>query len=115
MKYMMLVCVEPGVDLPAEERTRIGPSVETWVEEMDGRGVRLEGHELASVEDATTLRLHQGKVVLADGPFAETKEHIAGYHILECATIEDAVEVAARHPLARFGSIEVRPFFAEGD
>jgi hypothetical protein len=115
MKYMMLVCVEPGVDLPAEERTRIGPDVETWVEEMDGRGVRVDGHELASVEDATTLRLHGGQVVLADGPFAETKEHIAGYDILECATIDEAVEVAARHPVARFGSIEVRPFFVEGE
>jgi hypothetical protein len=115
MRYMMLVCVEPGVDLPAEELARIGPEVESWIEEMDGRGVRVEGHELAPVEAATTLRLHGGEVVLADGPFAETKEHVAGYDILECATIEEAVEVAARHPVARFGSIELRPFFEEGE
>src|SRR5947209_15815624 len=115
MKYMMLVCAPSELDLPAEERARVGPDVETWVEEMDGRGVRVEGHELACVEDATTLRLQGGQVVLADGPFAETKEHIAGYDILECATIDEAVEVAARHPVARFGSIEVRPYFVEGE
>jgi hypothetical protein len=78
--------------------------------EMDERGVRLQGHQLAPVSDATTVRVRKGEVLLADGPFAETKEHIGGFDILACENLDEAIEVAARHPVARFGTIEVRPF-----
>jgi len=109
----MLVCVDESVELPAEERAAIGPEAEAWVNEMDGRGVRLQGNELASVQDATTIRVRAGEVVIADGPFAETKEQIAGFDILDCADLDEAMEVAAKHPVARFGTLELRPF-AEG-
>ncbi len=52
----------------------------------------------------------QGEVVLADGPFAETKEQIAGFDILECSDLDEAIEVASKHPVARFGALELRPF-----
>jgi len=113
MKYLMLVCVDRAIELPAEERTTIGPRVEAWVAEMDGRGVRVQGQELADVQDATTIRVRGGEVVIADGPFAETKEQIAGFDILDCADLDEAMEVAATHPVARFGTLELRPF-AEG-
>jgi len=109
----MLVCRDRSIELSPEQRTTIGPDVEAWVSEMDRRGVRLQGHELAAVQDATTIRVRAGEVVIADGPFAETKEQIAGFDILECADLDEAMEVAARHPVARFGSLELRPF-AEG-
>jgi hypothetical protein len=109
----MLVCVGEAVELPAEERATIRAEVEAWVNEMDGRGVRLQGQELASVQDATTIRVRAGEVVIADGPFAETKEQIAGFDILDCADLDEAMEVAAKHPVARFGTLELRPF-AEG-
>ncbi len=109
----MLVCRDEAVDLNAEEKARIGPEVEAWVREMDGRGVRLQGQELAPVRDATTIRVRAGEVLAADGPFAETKEQIAGFDILECANLDEAMEVAAKHPVARFGALELRPF-AEG-
>lgn len=113
MRYVMLVCRDPSIELTSEQRETIGPEVETWVQEMDGRGVRLEGQQLAGVQDATTIRVRGGEVVIADGPFAETKEQIAGFDILECADLDEAMEVAAKHPIARLGSLELRPF-AEG-
>jgi hypothetical protein len=79
---------------------------------MDGRGVRLQGDRLRPVSDATTVRVRDDEVLMTDGPFAETKEQIAGYDILECADLDEAIEVAARHPMARYGAIEVRPFWA---
>jgi hypothetical protein len=113
MKYVMLVCPDPSIELSPEQRATIGPDVEAWIEEMDGRGVRLQGHELVGVEDATTIRVRAGEVVIADGPFAETKEQIGGFDLLECADLDEAIEVAAKRPVAQFGSFELRPF-AEG-
>jgi hypothetical protein len=110
MRYVMLVCRDPSIELTPEQRTTIGPEVEAWVQEMDARGVRLQGHELAGVQDATTIRVRGGEVVIADGPFAETKELIAGFDLLECADLDEAMEVAAKHPVARLGALELRPF-----
>ena len=110
---MMLVCVAEGTELSPAESARIGPDTEAWVEEMDRRGIRLQGDRLRPVSDATTVSVRGGETLIADGPFAETKEQIAGFDILECADLDEAIEVAARHPVARFGKIEVRPFWAE--
>ncbi|MGO9954534.1 MAG: YciI family protein [Solirubrobacteraceae bacterium] len=113
MKYLMLVCRDPSIELTPEQRATIGPETEAWVTEMDRRGVRVQGQELAGVQDATTIRVRGGEVVIADGPFAETNELIAGFDLLQCADLDEAIEVAATHPVARFGSLELRPF-AEG-
>ncbi len=113
MKYMLLVCRDKSIELSPEERGTIGPEVEAWVREMEERGVRLQGQELAPLKDATTIRVRRGEVVVADGPFAETKEHIAGFDIVECADLDEAMEVASKHPVTRLGAIEIRPF-AEG-
>jgi hypothetical protein len=111
MKYLMFVCVEEPVELDPAEAATIGPDTEAWVQEMGGRGVRLQGNQLAPVQDATTVRVRRGEVVVADGPFAETKEQIAGFDILECADLDEALEVAAKHPVARYGTLELRPFW----
>jgi hypothetical protein len=110
MKYMLLVCRDKSITLSPEERSTIGPEVEAWVREMEGRGVLQPGGELRPVEDATTVRVRQGEIVVADGPFAETKEQIAGFDILECADPGEALEAARTHPVARLGAIELRPF-----
>jgi hypothetical protein len=100
MKYLLLVCGDESADLnPAP--------VEPWVEEMDGRGIRLEGDRLRPVSDATLVS-QSGRLV-TDGPFAETKDQIAGYDLIECADLDEAIEVAAKHPMAAVGAIEVRP------
>jgi hypothetical protein len=113
VKYMMFVCSDGSTELSQEEAAQVGPAVEAWVEELGRRGIRLDGHELAPVSDATTVRVRGGELLLTDGPFAETKEHIAGYDIIECQDLDEAIEVAAKHPVATFGMIEVRPFWEE--
>jgi hypothetical protein len=80
---------------------------------MDGRGVRLQGDRLQPVSQAATVRVRGGEVLVSDGPFAETKEQIAGFDVLECADLDEAIEVASRHPVARIGTVEVRPFWQE--
>ena len=73
-----------------------------WVEEMDGRGVRLLGRELDLPETAATVRVRDGETLVTDGPFAETKEFMAGFDVLECADLDEAIEVAAKCPVAWF-------------
>ena len=113
MKYMMFVCVAEGVELSPEESVQIVPATEAWVEEMDGRGVRVQGEQLRPVSDATTVRIRAGELLISDGPFAETKEQIAGFDIIDCADLDEAIEVASKHPVARFGTLEVRPFWGD--
>jgi hypothetical protein len=108
LRYLMFVCVDPeGEKYVAEE-----DNAREWAAEMDRRGARILGNRLKGVETATTVRLRQGKVLVTDGPFAETKEWIAGFDVLECANLDEAVEIAAKHPMARFGRIEIRPFWS---
>jgi hypothetical protein len=108
IQYMMLVCTDPAVD--PGEFARIEP-VDPWVAEMDGRGVRLYGSELEPPGSARTVRVRDSRAIVTDGPFAETKEQIAGFDVLECADLDEAIEAAARHPMARLGVLELRPFW----
>jgi hypothetical protein len=84
-----------------------------WVQEMDARGVRKFGSRLRPVSDATTVQVRDGEVLLSDGPFAETKEQIGGFDLLECEDLDEAIEVASKHPGAKFGTIEVRPLWED--
>jgi hypothetical protein len=111
IRYLMLVCTDPAVD-PREFETI--ESVEPWVAELDGKGIRLYGSELEPPASARTVRVRDKRdknAIVTDGPFAETKEQIAGFDVLECADLDEAIEVAGRHPMARLGLLEVRPFW----
>jgi hypothetical protein len=108
VRYMMLVCSAPDVD--PREFARPEP-VEPWVAEMDGRGVRRYGSELADPDEARTVRVRDSRAIVTDGPFAETKEQIGGFDVLECADLDEAIEVAGKHPVARLGLLELRPFW----
>jgi hypothetical protein len=110
MKYLMLVCVDPDL---APEAADGAPDVEGWVEEMDGKGIRLFGNRVRPGSDATTVRVRNREVLLSDGPYAETKDLIGGFDVLECADLDEAVEVASRHPMAWAGVIELRPFWVD--
>ncbi len=115
MKFMMLVCVEEErfeadeADAPEQDAGDDGSF--PWLDDVIARGIRLDGDRLAPPRQARTVAVRDGEMLVSDGPFAETKEVICGYDILECDSIDDAVRVAAAHPVAAFGRIEVRPFW----
>ena len=71
----------------------------------------MTGDQLAPPRRARSVRVRDGRTVVTDGPFAETKEAVGGFDLLECASLEEAVEIAATHPLAQAGTIEVRPLW----
>lgn len=112
MRYLMLVCTDPDHRPVPDDAV---PDVEDWVAEMDGRGVRLLGSRTRPAGDATTVRVRERQVLLTDGPYAETKDQIAGFDIIECADLDEAVEVASRHPMAWLGKIELRPFWPDDE
>ena len=110
MRYLLFICAEESIDRSPGLEEQIAPAAQAWVAEMAGRGIRLQGHQLRPVSDATTVRVRDSEVLVADGPFAETKEQIAGFDIIEAADLDEAIEVASKHPVAAYGTIEVRPF-----
>jgi hypothetical protein len=81
----------------------------TYLEELRKRGYLVAAEALQSVRNATTVRVRHGKVALSDGPFAETKEQLGGFFLINARDLNEAIQVASRWPSARLGSIEVRP------
>ena len=104
--YLLLMGREPGSPMPAPEDT--GSPV-SWIEEMSGRDVDRGGSPLAPPDLGVTVRVRDGEVVLTHGPFAELAEQVDGYNLINAADLDEALEVAAAHPAARHGVIEVRP------
>src|SRR5829696_747747 len=117
MKYLLFVCwdgermnaqTEPDpAEAEAEEEEGF-----PWVDDLQARGIWLTGDQLAPPRRARSVRVRDGKTSVTDGPFAETKEAVGGFDLLECESLEEAVEIAATHPLAEAGAIEVRPLWA---
>jgi hypothetical protein len=108
MKYLSFICAD---GMPsAEDLAVIQRELPGWAEEMDRRGVRLLGRELDLPQTAATVRVRGGETLVTDGPFAETKEFIAGLGVNECADLGEAIEVAATCPVSWFQAIEIRPF-----
>ena len=107
MQYLLLICNDPT----GEEYSPADDHIEEWVDEVNASGVRLVGNRLQPQDHAKTVRRRKGKVLVTDGPFADTKERIGGFDLLECDTVEQAVEVASKHPMAQFGCVEVRPIW----
>jgi hypothetical protein len=117
MKFLMLVCVEEdGFENKAAEEAAAADAEDSgsfpWLDDVMARGIRLDGDRLRPPREAKTVLVRDGEILVSDGPFAETKEIICGYDVLECANIAEAVQVAAVHPVAAFGKIEVRPFWS---
>jgi hypothetical protein len=104
MKYLCLVYMDERTigDIDDAECAAVGM-------ELDARGVRIAAEALQPVHTATTVRVRNGSVTVTDGPFAETKEQLAGFYLIEAVDLNDAIRVAAQIPPARVGSIEVRP------
>ncbi|MDP3737934.1 MAG: YciI family protein [Hyphomonadaceae bacterium] len=107
MQFMMFVCSDSEPD----DKPETPGEVETWVDTLEKNGKRLMGDRLRPNKDARTVRVRKGKVIVTDGPFAEAKEVIVGFDILECDSMEEAIAIAARHPMARAGRLELRAFW----
>jgi hypothetical protein len=114
MKYMMLICwdaermdgqTEPD---PSERREE---ERFPWLDDVQARGVWVTGDQLAPPRRARSIRVRDGQTIVTDGPFAETKEVVGGFDIIECGSLDEAVEIAAGHPAAQNGTIEVRPLW----
>jgi hypothetical protein len=112
MRYLLLICGadEADPDPIDEPDPDAEPCWVPYVREMAARGIGLpSGGQLQPASSATTVRNRDGEVLLSDGPFAETKEQIIGFTEIECANLDEAIEAAALHPAALWGSVEVRP------
>jgi hypothetical protein len=111
VKYLCLAYEEERVldALSRDEWQALRQETLDYVDELRGTGHLLTTHALQSVHAATTVRVRQGRVSTTDGPFAETKETLGGFFLIEAADLDAAIAIAARWPSARFGSIEVRP------
>jgi hypothetical protein len=113
MKYLQLICIER--ESTAEEHATMRDSVDGWVRETIERGVNVVGKPLDDPGTARTVRVRDGQTLISDGPFAATKEFIGGLDILECENLDEAIEVASKHPVSWFHSIELRPFLDGAD
>ena len=112
MKYLMLVCSDPEHRPGADEPI---PDIDAWVAEMDARGARMLGERIRPDADTTTVRVRNREVVVTDGPYIETKDLMGGFDVLDCADLDEAIEVASKHPMAWAGVIELRPFWGDDD
>jgi hypothetical protein len=114
MKYLLLVCWDAErMDAQTEPDPSQTPDDESfpWVDDLQARGIWVTGDQLSPPRRARSVRVRGGKPLVTDGPFTETKEAVGGFDIIECSSLDEAVEVAATHPIAEAGTIEVRPFW----
>lgn len=113
MRYVLLICTDESAMFAAspDEAAASMAAYAAWADEMGQRGVLLGGERLRPTADATTVRMRESEVLTSDGPFAETKEQMGGYYVVDCKDLDEAIEVAAKLPGARAGSIEVRPIW----
>jgi hypothetical protein len=120
MKYLLLVCWDAErMDAQVEPEPATGDGDEQdadgegfpWLDDLRARGIWITGDQLAPPRRARSVRMRDGKKLVTDGPFAETKEAVGGFDIVECDSLDEAVEIAAGHPVAELGTIEVRPLW----
>ncbi len=106
MQYMLIHAGAPDLDDAWNDEA--WAALNAWLDEAIGTGVSIEGAPLRLDADATTVKVRDGQLIVTDGPYAETKEQVAGYDVIECASKEEAVRWARRHPHAWMGAVEVR-------
>ena len=106
MRYAILIYGDEQTPTPVSNE--MGPW-EAFGQEVAEKGLLQGGEALQPTSTATTVRVHDGKTLTTDGPFAETKEQLGGFYLLDCKDLDEAIEYAAKIPSAPWGSVEVRP------
>jgi hypothetical protein len=111
MQYLLLIHDAEGVweDMPEKQRNEIYSEYMAYTTELRESGALVGANQLQPTSTATTVRVRDGEQIVTDGPFAETKEQLGGYYLIEVDSVDEAIEWAAKIPSARFGSVEVRP------
>jgi hypothetical protein len=114
MKFLLLVCWDAEA-MDAQTEPEPGETEEEpdfgWLHDLRTRGIWVTGDQLAPPRRAKSIRVREGKKLVTDGPFAETKEVVGGFDLIDCGSLEEAVEIASEHPVAQIGTIEVRPLW----
>lgn len=118
MKYLLLICDDES-RLPSEEEMATAPEYRAWIEKrgpeyeawLKRRGPELFGARLRPSATAKTVKVRDGELLVSDGPFAETKDLVGGIQAFECKDMDEAIELAAAHPYAHWGSVEIRPIW----
>jgi hypothetical protein len=113
MRYALLICTDESAQAAAspDEIAAMHAAYDAFGAEMGARGVLQGGERLHPTTDATTVRVVGGEVVVSDGPFAETKEQMGGFYLVDCKDLDEAIEIASKIPAAAHGLIEVRPIW----
>jgi hypothetical protein len=111
MQYLLLIYDSEATwaNLSPGEQAKMYEEYGRFTNEIKAQGKHVAGHQLKPVATATTVRLRDGKCVATDGPFAETKEQLGGFYLVNANDLDEAIAIAGRIPSARMGSIEVRP------
>lgn len=110
MQYLVLIySEEPASAPPAEAIAHVGAEYGKYTAMLRERGAFVGGEELQPTSTATTVRVREGRTLITDGPFAETKEALGGFYLIEARDLDDAISLAGQCPGEQWGSIEVRP------
>lgn len=107
MEYLLLIISDPAAPTYVPEEDNI----KEWSADIERRGIARTGNRLRPPADATTVTARDGKTIFTDGPFTESKEWIADFDLIDVDNLDEALEIAAAHPMARFGRVEVRPIW----
>jgi hypothetical protein len=108
-QYMLLIYNPVENPLSPEQMGEVGARFDAYTEGLKDAGVHVGGDALEGAAIATTLRERDGEVQITDGPYAETKEYLAGYYLVDCPDLDSALDHASRMPNIGYGSVEVRP------
>ena len=109
MRYALLLCQDESLEANPEEQAERIAAYGALQDELRDRGVLVSSIRLRPTYCSTTVQVRNGDLVIADGPFAETKEQIGGLFVVDCQDLDEAINVAAAIPMAEYGTIEVRP------
>jgi len=116
MRFLLMVCWD-AERMNAQTEPEPGEAQDEesfpWLDDLQARNMWVIGDQLAPPRRAKSVRVRDGKKMVTDGPFAETKEILGGFDIIEAGSLEEAVEIASEHPVAQVGTVEVRPFWGQ--
>lgn len=110
MRYMLMI-TDDGAERAGPTEIAAMPEFMAWLRDVGSRGASRAGTLLRPPAEAVTVRVREGRTLRSDGPFAETKEHVAGVEVIECADLDEAIAIASAHPAAGRHPVEIRPFW----